>query len=687
MSTATSSSYISHINGLRAVAILGILVYHLRASYCPAGYFGVDLFLVISGFLLLRELFRPGAEREFHYGSYLLKKAWRIIPSWFVVTVVVCALTAYLLPPSRVGDIFKTARYSSMFRADFFIDRSGSYFNVFSQQNPLLHFWYLSVTQQLYIVAPLLVIPLARWCSRRAALILLSVLALLSFVFYLLTASSLFPPGTVQEPLLHAVGAKTAYYHLIPRFWEVVAGGLIFLLPELSEHPRLRAWLGALGLVGILVSFFLYATGSSAIYLTVICSLLALRYASTGWAAKVLNCKPLQAIGSISFSLYLWHWPIMMFWKYCSFDSPGPVAELLMVAFSLLMGAFCWRFIERLRMPSLSGVKGTVLRCLLLLLLPIVSISATQLHKGIKQNMVLGTDLVSDLPWPPQETEPAVLKGMEFLAERGLNQPLRLGGGEAGPSFLLMGDSHAGQIHQQLNAACLREGVRGLHLNNSVVPFWNLTHYSTPHDPGMWDEKMAKSLLAYLAQQPGIRYVIIALRWEFRFRSLTCADWRDGQPINDEWKRMEITGPGLGELCDRIRALGKQVIILGDNPNFDAPYPLDEWERYQQQALLRYIRPYRERILSVERHKEMQSFSHKIHHQLAKEGRIIYIDMAEGMMENGAYPARQNGQFLYRDDNHFTPLGAQRAVDFLMPRLLQILRQDAPPAPSVKPGE
>ncbi len=183
-------AYFPHINGLRALAILGILFYHLRAAYCPAGYFGVDLFLVISGYLLFGKLLREGAAERFHYGHYLQGKAWRILPSWFAVTLVTLLAATALMHPSRVWDIAMMACSSSFFLADAFADLGGSYFNPTSQQNPLLHFWYLSLTQQLYLIAPLLVLPLTRLRSRRAAAILLAFFGLLSLAFYIITTTT-----------------------------------------------------------------------------------------------------------------------------------------------------------------------------------------------------------------------------------------------------------------------------------------------------------------------------------------------------------------------------------------------------------------------------------------------------------------------------------------------------------------
>ncbi len=674
--SSLDSRYLPHVNGLRALAILGVLIYHLRADYCPAGYFGVDLFLVISGFLLFRSLLKPGAEQGFHYGSYLLKKLWRIFPAWFVVTFIACALTVYLLAPTRAGDILKTARSSALFYADYHIDHSGDYFNVFSQQNPLLHYWYLSITCQIYLLAPLLLIPLARWCSRKAAIILLAALSLLSFVWYILTTSRGIISESLQQTLLLSLGMKTAYYHLIPRFWEFAAGFGVFLLPEFANRPRLRATLGLLGLAGVIVSFYLYTTGSPAIYLTVAASLLALRYGSTGVAAHLLNLRPVQALGTISFSLYLWHWPIMVFWKYLCMDSLSPWNEAALIVVCLLVGALGWRFIESIRTPSCSGWKGTLQRCSLLLTIPIILIAAPKVHKYVKKHVVSN----DTIPASVVETDAALLRGIETLPD--VTQPadpplIRLGDASQPASFLFMGDSHARHLSRDLDLACQREGLRGVYLGASVSPCHHLIVYKTSFKAAYWDEKLSNLLLSYLQQQPGIRYVIMSDWWEMRLCDTTGRNWSTGEPIRNRHDCMKLASTGLGEWCDRLRAIGKVPILLEDNPSFDLPSPIDEWERYQELTLLQKFRPYRERQLTQQEYEKRQEFSLGLMKKLAAEGRAHVIDISPPLRKNGVYPARINGEFLYSDNNHLSPAGSRRVVEHLMPRLLDIMKSTA----------
>ncbi len=666
MSTPAPSTYQPHLNGLRAVAILGVLFYHLRSAYCPAGYFGVDVFLVLSGYLLWRGLLPADAAGwRFHYGHYLLKKAWRILPSWFVVTVATGLLAALLLYPAQLEDTMETAAASALSVADYTIDHSGDYFNPLSQQNPLLHFWYLSLTLQLYLLAPLFLLPLARWGSRRLALLLLALLALLSLAFYLLTST----PTPFAQALLQGIGARTAYYHLIPRFWEVAAGAFVFLLPELASRPRLRALLGGLGLAGALSSFYLYGTGSPAVYLAVVSTLLLIRYAGSGWAAWLLTRKPVLALGTISFSLYLWHWPLMVFWKFCRFDTPGPWDDLGMLVCSLLLAALSWRFVESRRMPANAGRWYSLA---LLLCLPLVIGGALLLREraqAFAPKAPLGYARL--IQHPVAEADAAVLRGFEDLPKLGLiGRPLRLGPAEGEPSFLLLGDSHAQHLYDALHAACLSAGIRGVYLNNTIAPYHGLIQPQVGADTCRWNPEIEATLLAWLEAHPDITHVLIAQCWQMRMTEGPGLNGRTGRALRGSEERGAVTAAGLGIFCDRLRELGREVVLLGETPRFPRPCPQEEWLRRELLGV-----PQRERQMSCLEFEQRHAFPLATLRGLAQEERARLIELTPALRIGDAYPARHEGEFWYYDANHITPVAARRVVRLILRELEEELRK------------
>ncbi len=624
-------------------------------------------------------MLKEGAAVRFHYGSFLVKKAWRLLPLWFVTVTAVCAVSFGLYGEYlRLETVLETAQYSAVFGADYYIDHSGNYFNIFSQQNPLLHFWYLSVTQQLYLLAPLIVIPLARRCSRRIVLVTLGILALISLIYNMLTVNSAvlsfligrlgLLPADTSEVLLRAFGAKSAYYHLLPRFWEIVAGLLVMILPEWRTRPMLRQLLGLLGLVGLVATFYLFGTGSPYVCFPVAATVLALRYADGGLVGRALACKPVQALGTISFSLYLWHWPIMVFWKYCSFDAPSVWDEVGMVVTSFLMASLSWYVLERLPMPARGGRVGTLLRSSIILLLPLVACAALKGNAYAKKTAHTTPQRIIHA-W--EEKDADVLRGLERMREYGLDRaPLRMGAEGGQPTFLLMGDSHAAHLYSAMDAVCRESGMCGLFLNNSVATFWNVSQPRMGKDTYCWNPDIAHMLLAYLQQHPEVKAVLIAQAWYVRFTQMPGAyDWRTGKSLPCGEERRKATVAGLGELCDRIRALGKVPVLLGDVPHFDGLNPVDEWLRCSKLG-----KQWQQRCVTDAEHVAGQLLPHRVLSQLRDENRASYIDLAASLRERGRYPAVSDGVWLYADSNHLTYEGALRVAKYLMDSMLSVLQ-------------
>ncbi len=680
---SSSSPYLTHINGLRALAILAILFYHLRASYCPAGYFGVDIFLVISGFLLFRSLLKQDAARSFNYGSFWLKKAWRILPSWFLVTIATCGMAMWLMSEERVASALHTARFSAVLGADYEIDWSGDYFNVFSQQNPLLHFWYLSITEQLYLIAPLLVVPLVRFTSRKVAAWVLGCLGAISLTFYVLTTTPGLLPLTTQKAMMGGLGMQTVYYHLLPRFWEILAGVAVLLMPDMGRCPWLRSLLAVGGLAAMLVSFFLYETGSPAVYLAVAGAMLTLRYGDKGVCAHILAWKPMQAVGAISFSLYLWHWPAMVFWKYSRLDRPDAWDEVGMIALSLLLGTVFWFLVERLKTPGQKGWVGTLLRCSVLLTLPLVYVGAVRTHEHIVKKAYEGaTDWFTtrQTAMPDFKDNPHVAHGFPELKKESIGGepgfyrlPHTIGDPKADHipySFIVIGDSHASHLYVGLDQVCREMGVRGIHLYNSCTPYWFLNE-KLEKGNAEWNKSRAEGFLAYMAAHPEIRYVLIGQYWENRLSRRSGTDWRTGKVISTNEERRKLSEEGLRELCARLKAQGKTVVLLGGTPLFERPAPMDEMERCKKLK----ITPPR-RCVTVEQHEKKQKQANRILRKLESDGCARYIDLAPALLHKGEYPAMLNGEFLYGDCIHLTLPGSVLVARRLVPALLEMAERD-----------
>jgi peptidoglycan/LPS O-acetylase OafA/YrhL len=303
------------IEGLRAVALVAVLLYHAGLSFVPGGYVGVDVFFVISGFLitglLLRELEQSGTLSIMRFYS---RRAKRLLPMTVVVLGAVVALSWLLFDPVRMEevsfDIIAAGLYVMNWRLDI---EAADYFGAGLQASPLQHFWTLGVEEQFYLVWPALLLIVGWWCRRtgwslRPALaVAFAVVAISSLAF------SIYSTG--QE-------AGAAYFSTLTRGWELALGGLLALVPtSWLKLPRLAA--SALCAVGL--GAIVWATvqfndstlfpGYAALIPTLgTVAIIAAGFSSTSaMPLRLLTLAPVRYIGRVSYSWYLWHWPPLVF--------------------------------------------------------------------------------------------------------------------------------------------------------------------------------------------------------------------------------------------------------------------------------------------------------------------------------------------------------------------------------------
>lgn len=358
------SRYRPDIDGLRALAVTAVVLYHLDVWPVRGGYVGVDVFFVISGYLITGIL-RSDIERDrYSIASFYDRRIRRIFPALFAMMgATALAAAAFFLPP-EITDFARSAVAATLFVSNMHFMAVTDYFNNFTDGNPLLHTWSLAVEEQFYIVFPLLLYGLRR-VARLTLLITLGVLGLLSFALS-----------------VHLVKTnQIAAFYLAPsRAWELLIGSLLVLR---VVPPLRRAWLreavAALGLLLIVASIlkFYAAMPFPGVRALMPClGAACLIHAGEGGSSRVtrlLSLKPVVFVGLISYSLYLWHWPIIVFARLWWIAPMGALGTVLILGASVAAGTLSWRFVERpfrdrslldaplrLRGAALAAMAGTL---------------------------------------------------------------------------------------------------------------------------------------------------------------------------------------------------------------------------------------------------------------------------------------------------------------------------------------
>ncbi len=331
------------IDGLRAVAVLPVILFHAGFSTFSGGYVGVDIFFVISGYLITGIILRELQEERFSLLLFYERRARRILPALFLVMIFCMPLAWAWMLPHQLKDFSQSIAAVSLFSSNVLFWLESGYFAAVSDQKPLLHTWSLAVEEQYYLIFPLYIILI--WKSHRKYIIH-------SFILFAILSFLLCEWGWRYYP--------AANFYLAPfRAWELLAGAICAYLQG-RITLRKNSLISLLGIAIILFAIFTFdeETPMPSVYglLPVGGTVLILIFGSSGtWTANILTLRPLVAIGLISYSAYLWHQPLFAFARILSTLPPGPGIMLTFSFVSLILGGISWKFVEQpFRRQSLS---------------------------------------------------------------------------------------------------------------------------------------------------------------------------------------------------------------------------------------------------------------------------------------------------------------------------------------------
>lgn len=335
MKSTAPHDYRPDVDGLRAIAVIAVIIFHANSSLLPNGFVGVDFFFVISGFLITRLLVHGIEDGTFTFADFYARRIKRIFPAYIVVAVTTFVVASYLLIPDDY--LFYTTSLAASFAFVsnvFFSMLSWGYFGDRTAEFPLLHTWSLSVEEQFYFIFPLVLIALFRYCRR--------------YVFHALVVAALVFL-MISE---YKVAELKAYFLITTRAHELLIGALTFFL---SRHFPAKPGVGseALGTAGLafmLASTFMFKDGDTfpglnSLYPCIGTALVIYSGQANTWLSRLLANKLFVAIGLISYSLYLWHWPIFSFLKYRHIEMTLAVG-VGAVALAFVLSILTYKFVE-----------------------------------------------------------------------------------------------------------------------------------------------------------------------------------------------------------------------------------------------------------------------------------------------------------------------------------------------------
>jgi len=343
------------IEGLRAVAVILVVLYHAGLPILQGGFIGVDIFFVVSGYLitslLAKELNSSGG---INLSRFYARRARRLLPALTLVVVIVCLIQAIISSPIEQFNVLKAALATILYSSNLYFARIQLYYFLqHSGEEPLLHTWSLAVEEQFYLAWPIFLLLLAKGVrSARIRILIVGATTIISFI------------GCVW---LTAWNQVMAFFLSPPRAWEFSIGGLLAFVPLhwLTAHENLCKWLGAAGLI-VLVLCGALMTDSAGFpgYIAAVPVLATLAVLQGGagapdsLGARVLTWRPLQYVGGISYSLYLWHWPVLMMAREM-FPNDSAAVRAACIALSMVLAAITRVTVENpIRFNSFLGSRS-----------------------------------------------------------------------------------------------------------------------------------------------------------------------------------------------------------------------------------------------------------------------------------------------------------------------------------------
>ena len=455
-------SYRSDIDGLRALAVLPVVLFHVDPALVPGGFLGVDVFFVISGYLISLILFRQLADGSFRVGDFYGRRVRRLFPALVLVLAAVLGFGFFALLADEYERLARHAAFAIPFLLNIRLLGETGYFDVVSHSKPLLHLWSLSVEEQFYLSWPLLLI-LARRLRVQTGW-LLALCAVWSFGFAV---------------WFGAISPDRAYFHPLTRFWELLAGAAVAYLhhrrgvhwlPQALQQSARRDALSVAGLFLLLTALFMFGKGLPhpgwASLWPLLGAVALLACGPDAIANRLIAFRPLVFVGLISYPLYLWHWPILSYLRVMESGTPSPHALWLGASLSVVLAALTYRLVER-PVRDLAGKR-------------VVTLALVVAMAGL---FVVAAMIVSGRGWPerarlgyiathaPQMVrEPAQDKSCTEQLQ-GKPTPVYCRQHMPGPRMIaLIGDSHAHVLFAGVSALAASKGYGTLLLANSGCP-------------------------------------------------------------------------------------------------------------------------------------------------------------------------------------------------------------------------
>lgn len=631
--------YRADIDGLRAVAVWSVIFFHFQQRYPINGYMGVDVFFVISGYLITSIIQSDINNNNFSFRKFYLRRARRILPALFALLIFTTIVVYFLFLPGELFSYAKSLIATVGFGSNILFFFEEGYFDKSAIYKPLLHTWSLGIEEQFYIIFPVLLVILNKFFRNKVDYIVVFI-AIVS-----LATNILFINYDMHS---------SAFYLLSARAWELFIGAALALtnMPTIS-NKKITEMLSILAAIIFMAGLLINVKdnqypGYYALFPTIACALLIYSGSQNQDALimRLLRMPVMTFMGKISYSLYLWHWPLLVLLSYYMLDYVPVYIRLLLIILCIAISFLSWKYIETpFRKKTLLKQDGRIFITSLAFMLVFCLVGLLlKTDHGMPQRFSPNISKLADAP---------ILRNYKKVSVDGIDIRPWIIGSSMNPddaSFLLMGDSHSIAITPALEDMARSHNQTGLVIRNTGCFLLKKYIEVLPMKPCI---DRVEDSMTLLKHSPNIKTVILAARWEEKANG----KWEKRSKKNYSRETfLDYQEQGLVDLINYIHGLGKKVIIFAQVPQVfyksnNVPSLLARINLYNRELDLRptlenYMKKQKDIISMFERIKQKTGIDiiwpHK---ELCKQN---FCDLTDGEIS------------YYYDDDHLSVYGAKK---------------------------
>lgn len=642
--------YRPDIDGLRAVAVGLVVIFHAFPELVKGGFVGVDVFFIISGYLISTILYSNLKNNTFSFFDFYSRRVKRIFPALVTVLVFCFAMGWISLFPDEMSTLGKHIYSGAAFISNFVLWSESGYFDTAAHTKPLLHLWSLGVEEQFYILWPLVLF--ICWRKRVNLGVVTGVVLLISFLANV---------GHVHSD------PSAAYYSPLTRFWEMLLGSLLawasvssaWLNSKILQRGKFLNTLSLIGFFFIIFSaFFVNKTDYYPSWIALLPTLGSMAIIAAGPSAiinkKILSNRALIFIGLISFPLYLWHWPLFSFARILAGDTPVWTIRVLMIVLATLFAWLTYKFIEKpIRFGRFPKIKLPALTTAMIVVALVGA--ATQYYGGFSDREFVKANASLDSGFDGGDIG-YTTNGCAISNESDVNLvPLCVHDKRGGVKYALLGDSKAGALYHGLIRTSTDEGrwlfIGGNGSNGAPVPvISNDESYQS-------FQRATKIAVDAISKNRDIEVVVYvtAARALFQLANDYSIDDMDSSPNYDK------AFDGLSNSISIFKKVGKKIVLVVDNPTLAHPEDCINRRTGINSLDNIFVQNNQKCSITLNEHAQLAKKYFSLLKAIKEkypEDVFIFDTLPYLCNDNGVCSHRKNGRFMYSYSDHISDYAA-----------------------------